>query len=106
MITPMRNDRLPDPELWQLVCQGNAEAFEMLVGRYQSLVSAVAYNVCGNVALSEDIAQETFWAAWRERPGLVEPARLRPWLCGIARNLGKNARSKAARPAGPAATLD
>src|SRR5205823_14257953 len=30
-------------------------------------------------------------------------ARLRAWLCGIARNLGKNARRRAARPAEAAA---
>ena len=44
------------------------------------------------------------------RPGAsaaaLQPDRLRPWLCGIARNLGKNAYSKAARAAGPATALD
>lgn len=106
MTIPVLNQHLPDSDLWRLVCQGDANAFEVLVGRYQSLVAAVAYNVCGNVALSEDVAQETFWAAWRERASLLQPDRLRPWLCGIARNLGKNACGKAMRVAGPAATLD
>ncbi|WP_161625838.1 RNA polymerase sigma factor, partial [Singulisphaera acidiphila] len=106
MTIPILNQRLPDSDLWRRICQGDAKAFEVLVGRYQSLVSAVAYNVCGNVALSEDVAQETFWAAWRQRASLLQPDRLRPWLCGIARNLGKNACGKAARAAEPATALD
>jgi RNA polymerase sigma factor (sigma-70 family) len=106
MSAPGLNARLADADLWKLVCQGSAEAFEVLVRRHQSLVSAVAYNACGNLALSEDVAQETFWAAWRERASLAQPERLRPWLCGIARNLAKNARRRAARPAESAAALD
>src|SRR3954451_19138577 len=87
-----------DSNLWQLVCRGSASAFEVLVRRYQSLVCSVAYSACGNLALSEDVAQETFWTAWRQRASLQQPDRLKAWLCGIARNLAKNARRKASRP--------
>ncbi len=58
----------------------------------------MAYSACGNLALSEDVAQETFWTAWRQRASLEQPDRLKAWLCGIARNLAKNARRKASRP--------
>lgn len=90
---------MSDQELWRLACEGNVSAFELLVQRHQSLVCAVAYNACGNLALSEDVAQETFWTAWRERTSLKQADRLRSWLCGIARNLGRNAGRKAARRA-------
>lgn len=63
------------------------------------MVSAVAYNGCGDLTQSEDIAQETFWAAWRERAALLDPTRLRAWLCGIARNLARNSNRRAARAA-------
>src|SRR3984885_15958145 len=96
----------PDSKLWQLILQGNAPAFENLVRRYQSLVCSVAYSACGNLALSEDVAQETFWMAWRQRTSLEQPDRLRAWLCGIARNLAKNARRKASRPVESAGTQD
>jgi zinc protease len=66
----------------------------------------VAYSACGNLALSQDIAQETFWTAWRQRAALEQPSLLKSWLCGIARNLGKNARRKASRPAESAGGLD
>ena len=95
-----------DSNLWQLVCRGNTSAFEVLVRRYQSLICSVAYSACGNLALSEDVAQETFWMAWRQRTSLEQPDRLKAWLCGIARNLAKNARRKASRPVESAGTQD
>jgi zinc protease len=94
-----------DSELWQLVCKGSTPAFEVLVRRHQSLICSVAYSACGNLALSEDVAQETFWTAWRQRASLEQPDRLRAWLCGIARNLAKNARRKASRPVESADSL-
>src|SRR5438132_7402943 len=104
MPTLTLNERAPDSDLWQLVCQGSREAFAVVVRRHQSVVSAVAYNACGNLALSEDVAQETFWTAWRQRTSLRDPVRLRAWLCGIARNLGNNAHRRDAREA--VTTLD
>ena len=81
---------LNDASLWQMTCRDDREAFEELVRWHQSVVSAVAYNGCGDLTQSEDIAQETFWAAWRD------PTRLRAWLCGVARNLPRGARGLAA----------
>jgi RNA polymerase sigma factor (sigma-70 family) len=99
MATSDLSEQMPDAELWRSVCQGSVPAFEVVVRRYQSLVSAVAYNCCGDLALSEDVAQEAFWSAWRARASLAEPSRLAAWLCGIARNIGHNARRQAARAA-------
>src|SRR5437764_13806697 len=96
-MTPIVAEHAPDSELWQCVRQGSAPAFEAVVRRHQSLVCAVAYSACGDLTLSEDVAQETFWAAWRGRATLAQPGSLRSWLCGIARNLGNNARRRTAR---------
>jgi len=106
MTTTTANASESDSDLWQLVCRGSASAFEVLVRRYQSLVCSVAYSACGNLALSEDVAQETFWTAWRQRASLEQPDRLRAWLCGIARNLARNARRKASRPVESAEAQD
>jgi RNA polymerase sigma factor (sigma-70 family) len=105
MMTVSLSEQMPDAELCQSVRQGSEPAFEMLVRRYQSLVCAVAYNACAHLALSEDIAQEPFWAVWRQRTSLADAGRLRGWLCGIARNLGHNSRRRRSRTAG-AAPLD
>src|SRR5437588_10271675 len=93
------NEQMPDAELWGLVRQGSVAAYETVVRRHQSLVCALAYNACGDLALSEDVAQEAFWAAWRERASLAEPDRLRAWLCGIARNIGHNKQRRASQAA-------
>src|SRR5262245_64898073 len=76
-----------DSQLWQRSGEGDREAFGRIVERYQSLICSLAYSACGNLGASEDLAQETFLAAWRKLGELREPARLRAWLCGIVRNL-------------------
>jgi RNA polymerase sigma factor (sigma-70 family) len=65
---------------------GNRDAFERIVSRYQSLICSLAYSATGSLGQSEDLAQETFITAWKHLRHLREPAKLRAWLCGIARN--------------------
>jgi len=86
-----------DPQLVERCLGGDREAFGRIVERYQGLVSALAYNVWGDIARSEDLAQETFLAAWRDLASLRDRGRLRPWLCGIARHLIQDSRRRAAR---------
>jgi RNA polymerase sigma factor (sigma-70 family) len=66
---------------------GDRSAYGRIVERYQSLICGVTFAGLGDVHRSEDLAQETFLEAWRHLANLKEPARLRAWLCGIARNL-------------------
>lgn len=73
---------------------GSPDAFGGIVSRYQALICSVAYSATGSLSRSEDLAQETFLTAWKELRNLREPARLRPWLCGIARNLVNNSRRR------------
>jgi len=79
-----------DADLVARSLAGNREAFGQIVARYQSLVCSLAYSATGSVSVSEDVAQETFVAAWKKLGDLRELERLRPWLCGIARNLSIN----------------
>src|SRR5215510_11998356 len=88
-----------DAELVEASRRGEREAFGHLVSRYQDVVCAVSYSSTGNWALSEDVAQETFIAAWRQLGQLRETGRLRAWLCGIARNLARKARLRREREA-------
>jgi RNA polymerase sigma factor (sigma-70 family) len=66
---------------------GNREAFGHIVARYQTLICSLAYSGTGSLSQSEDLAQETFVAAWKQLGKLREPHKLRSWLCQIARNL-------------------
>ena len=108
MSVPAHNDA----DLVQASLAGDRGAFEKIVARYQSLVSALAYSATGNFNRSEELAQDTFVAAWKKLSELREPASLRAWLCGIARNLISNAQRRVSRdpahlaePFGPADEL-
>lgn len=100
-------DTLSDSDLVSRTLSGHRDAFAAIVGRYQSLVCSVAYSATGNLGRSEDVAQDTFVAAWKQLSGLREPAKLRPWLCGIARNLVNNSnRVEHSQPTHAAASLE
>ena len=96
-----------DAELVEWSRSGNRSAFATIVKRYQRLVCSITYNATGSLSLSEDLAQETFFAAWKQMAELREPALLRAWLCGIARFLvGKEFRKIGREPAHAAEALD
>lgn len=89
-----------DAELWRRVVANELSAFEKVVEKYQGAVVAVAFSQCGDFAASQDIAQETFLAAWSSREQLREPEKLLGWLCSIARRLAAGTcRSRAQRHA-------
>lgn len=88
---------MSDAELVELSLRGEIGPFGQLIERYQSLVCAVAFSATGDRALSEDVAQETFIAAWKGLGDIHDQAKIRSWLCGIARNLSKMAIRKRGR---------
>jgi RNA polymerase sigma factor (sigma-70 family) len=96
-----------DTDLVSASLSGNRDAFGQIVTRYQSLVCSLAYSATGSLSQSEDLAQETFVAAWKQLAGLREPEKLRAWLCGIARNLINNSLRKHGRePSHQAGSLE
>lgn len=96
-----------DAELVGASLAGNREAFGQIVARYQSLVCSLAYSATGSLSQSEDLAQETFLVAWKQLADLREPAKLRAWLCGIARNLIHNSlRAQGREPSQRAEALE
>ena len=75
-----------DAELVAASLGGSRDAFRRIVERYQTLICSLAYCATGSVSQSQDMAQETFLAAWKDLAGLREPDKLKAWLCRIARN--------------------
>ncbi len=65
---------------------GDPQAFARLVTRYRSLVSSISLCTVGNVAASEDVAQEVFLSAWRDLGSLRNPASFLPWLRQLTRH--------------------
>ncbi len=70
--------------------QGDEQAFGELMRHYYRLVVSIAYRLCNDPQLAEDIAQDTFLKAWqalpRFRPRGEEVTGFRAWLCRIAVN--------------------
>ena len=77
------------------VLNGDVEAFEQLVQRYQKPVISMIGNLINDKHIREDIAQEVFLAAYKKL-GSFDQARSRfsTWLFTIARNKSINAIKK------------
>ncbi|MFC3070222.1 RNA polymerase sigma factor [Phenylobacterium soli] len=76
---------------------GSSEAFSRLVDRHQQAVRAFLRRACGDWALADDLAQETFLAAWPRIDRLKAGASVRAWFCGIAYRKHLTVRRSAAR---------
>lgn len=74
-----------DAELVSRALSGSDVAFSRLVERHQAAVRGFLRRMLGGGwAEADDVAQETFLAAWQSLRSLKEPAGVRAWLCGIA----------------------
>jgi len=73
---------------------GASSAFGTLVLRYRKLVIAVAYRLCSDAALAEDIAQDTFVRVWERLADYRPSGNFRAWLVRIATNLTIDAMRK------------
>jgi RNA polymerase sigma-70 factor (ECF subfamily) len=77
----------PDDELIAASLDGDRSAFGALVLRYRKLVLSVAYRICGDRALADDVAQETFVRVWEKLDTFRPEGNWRGWICRIASNL-------------------
>jgi RNA polymerase sigma factor (sigma-70 family) len=66
--------------LIQQVQQGNTDAYEPIVRRFQDMAVAYGYARLGDVQLAEDAAQEAFLTAYIALPSLHEPAAFPGWF--------------------------
>jgi len=85
-----KHDNLNEIKLLKSSAAGDSGAFEGLVVKYQSLVCAITYSGTGNVAVSEELAQEAFVKAWKGLGGLRELGKFKWWICSIARTTVKD----------------
>jgi RNA polymerase sigma-70 factor (ECF subfamily) len=66
--------------------RGDQEAFSVLVSRHASSILSVTTRMLGRVADAEDVAQETFVAAYKALSGFQLDAKFSTWLYRIAVN--------------------
>jgi len=64
--------------------------FEHLVNGYSTDIYRMAYWLCRDRMIAEDLAQETFLRAWRALDSLQDETKSRAWLITILRR--ENAR--------------
>ena len=86
-----------DSELIRLAQQGDTGAYEQLMQRHQEPVFRLAYLICGDPDDAEDIAQDSFIAAYRALPRFDFERPLRPWLLRITANTARNRRRSIGR---------
>lgn len=93
-------EHISDEQLLLRYTQGDAEAFAVLVRRYERELFGFLARFLGNPTLAEDIFQETFLQVHVSVDAFDFSRRLKPWLFTIAANKARDAlRSRVRRPA-------
>jgi RNA polymerase sigma factor (sigma-70 family) len=86
-----------DIALVAAIRDGSELAFNTLVDRHQQAVRLFLRRLLGNEPDADDMAQETFLAAWTQARSFRCEASVRSWLCGIAWRKAKSAQRSWAR---------
>ena len=75
-----------DAQLVERTRDGDVDAFELLIAKYQKAIFNVALYKSRNYFDAEDLAQDVFLAAYKALPMLKAPENFSSWLFGIAYN--------------------
>jgi RNA polymerase sigma-70 factor (ECF subfamily) len=81
---------VPDEGLVERAKQGDLEAYSELVRRYRERIYRTIYRFTRNQGDTDDLAQETFFQAYREIGRFREKSGFYTWLYRIAVNLSLN----------------
>jgi RNA polymerase sigma-70 factor, ECF subfamily len=80
----------PEFDLIMAIADGNEEAFEQLVRRYQKPVMAFVHRYIGDVHLAQDLAQEVFLQIFQAAPRFKPKGMVSSWVFKIAYNRSAN----------------
>ena len=75
-----------DSELVKRVCMGETQLFRLLIERHQQHIFNLCYRMLPRFEEADDATQDTFLKAYRSLKQFRGDARLKTWLCRIARN--------------------
>lgn len=81
---------MKDTAIIEKVLDGDSQAYEMLILKYQSKLFATSMNVVKNRELAEDIVQEAFMKGFMKLDSLKNREQFYPWLKRIALNIALN----------------
>ena len=82
------------------IVENDTQAFDRLVQRYHSRVRGWLRYLCRDAAVADDLAQETFFKAWRRLSSFKGNGSFEAWLFTIARNEFLQQHRKSGREAG------
>ena len=81
-----------DGQLVAQVLNGQREAFDVLISKYQRQAVAVSYRLLGNTNDALEVTQDAFLKAFRNLSTLQKPDAFGGWLMRIVSNLSLNFR--------------
>jgi RNA polymerase sigma-70 factor (ECF subfamily) len=84
----------PSTELMLRVRDGDAAAFEQLVGLWQDRLVTLFLHHTGDHSTAEDLAQEVFLRVYRSRAGYKPTAKFTTWVHTIANNVASDLRQR------------
>lgn len=80
----------PDAEAVAKIRDGDQEAFEVLLGRYQRPIFALAYRYLNDQTEAADLTQEIFIRVWNKLGTFRGESKFSTWLFQLAGNHCKN----------------
>lgn len=98
---------MDEREIIKRVLAGDNDAFGLLVEAYQTRVYNLALRLCGNRDDAFDLAQESFFRAWRSLSGFQFESSFSTWLFRLCSNICLDwLRAKKRRPTVSMSTVD
>jgi RNA polymerase sigma-70 factor (ECF subfamily) len=94
-------DKIPDGVLIRQIADQDEAAFGILLRRYQSQVHRFIRRYVQDQGLVEDVASETFFAAWQQAGSFQGRSSVLTWLLAIARHKALSIRQRADRREDP-----
>lgn len=85
-----RMDHDDEAQLIEDILDGEAEAYAVLVRRYQGPIYALMTRMCKNIEDASDLTQETFVVAYEKMDRFKNGSRFFPWLYTIGLNIGRD----------------
>ncbi len=87
---PASSDDASATEMVERARAGDRAAFTALFQQYNAPICRYLGRLVGNDEVGRDLAQETFFQAWRALPGMRDETRFSQWLYRIATNLARS----------------
>ena len=84
--SPKEHRTLPDSQLVIRAQAGSKTDFDLIYERYYNQIYRFQTRMVGDSWIGEELAQETFFKAWRALNALRDPTKFLSWLYRIAAN--------------------